>query len=154
MTMPRDIKVALEIPSDPSMLKMLRAVVVSMCGLAGFDEDQGRMLALGMEEACTNIMRHAYDGRLDETIRFEFSIDDTNMNVVITDQGNKVRPEDLKSRDLDDVKPGGLGVHFITKLFDTCNYDSSDPDHNQLCLTKKRSTSSEDSESSESDPSH
>ena len=56
--------------------------------------------------------------------------------MVIEDNGIKSDPESMKGRDLDDLKPGGLGIHFIKKVFDVFELDSRKKDGNRLRLIK------------------
>ncbi len=129
---------SLEMPSDPVYLKVLRGVCHNLAEVAGFPEDQRRLIALGLEEACTNIMRHAYQNCCDRLIRVQFRLEPEALVVELVDWGRKVRKDELKSRDLNDIRPGGLGVHFISEVFDRFEYDSSHELQNCLRLVKAR----------------
>ncbi|MBE7559640.1 ATP-binding protein [bacterium] len=140
MTLPEPVcrELTLEIPSDPAYLKVVRGVCLCLAEAAGFPEDKGRLVALGLEEACTNVMRHAYENRPDHPIRLQFRQDAGQFVIELTDWGRKARPEELKSRDLNEIRPGGLGLHFISEVFDRFEYDASDETCNRLRLVKAR----------------
>lgn len=131
-------RLALELPSDPIYLKALRALSGCVAAEAGFPEAECRLLSLGLEEACTNIIRHAYAGRHDRPIRVEWNLLPDCLVVELTDWGRKARPEELKSRDLSEIRPGGLGLHFIAEVFDGFEYDSGHEACNRLRLVKHR----------------
>jgi len=54
----------------------------------------------------------------------------------LRDSGLKTDPEKIKSRNLEDVRPGGLGVHIIKSTMDVVAYDNSSEDFNYLTMAK------------------
>ena len=89
----------------------------------GFDEETIGQLVLAVDEACTNIIRHAYEGRSDEKIEIDICANDMVWEVRLRDYGKKCDPCKLKGRELQDVKPGGLGLYFIHHAFDEVQFD-------------------------------
>ena len=83
------------------------------------------LLTLGVDEAFTNVMRHAYQGRRDGQVDLTFSCRDKRLQVTLRDYGKKAPLEEIHSRDLDNIRPGGLGVHIIQTVFDLVEYDLS-----------------------------
>jgi anti-sigma regulatory factor (Ser/Thr protein kinase) len=89
-------------------------------------------LVLAVDEACQNIIRHGYGcGRggpadtrpetcriIVETVALRDREPPSAMAVRLTDFANPVDAAKITSRDLNDVRPGGLGVHFIQALTD------------------------------------
>lgn len=123
-------------PSDPKLLKIVRAGITHLCDLAGFPEDYRRRATLAVDEACANIIKHAYNGATDKPILMTARILDNGIEIVLRDFGKKVDSETIKSRELDEIRPGGLGVHLIRSSMDAVVYDNSLQDGNQLTLTK------------------
>lgn len=128
--------VEIRVASDPRLLKIVRAGIAHLCELAGFPEDQRHRATLAVDEACSNIIQHAYGGATDKPIFITARILENGIEVVLRDFGKKVDPETIKSRDLDDIRPGGLGVHLIRSSMDVVVYDNTLPDGNQLRLAK------------------
>jgi anti-sigma regulatory factor (Ser/Thr protein kinase) len=72
-----------------------------------------------------------------------------SFEVVIEDNGLKARPESIKGRSLDDVKPGGLGIHFIKRIFDVFAFDPEKKRGNRLRLIRYRREDDENSNKGE-----
>ena len=130
----------LNIYSDPAFLPLVRSVTEKMCELLGFDEVAVGMIVLSVDEALTNIIKHAYHGCADKKIDIEISAKDNNCNALkisMRDYGQYVDPANIKSRDLADVRPGGLGVHIISKCMDSMNFSPAPGGGTLLTLVKK-----------------
>ena len=54
----------------------------------------------------------------------------------LRDYGTKCDPDCIKGRDLDDVRPGGLGVHIIREIMDEVTYDTGHEVGTELKMTK------------------
>ena len=107
----------------------------------GFDEETVNRLVLAVDEACTNIIRHAYEGRDDGKIEMDIIADEQAWEVRLRDYDKKCNPSRLKGRELQDVKPGGLGIFFIQHAFDEVLFDQSYEKGTCLILRKKKTVS-------------
>lgn len=94
-------------------------------------------LILAIDEACQNVIRHAYRGRNDGNISLAISFKDNEFLVSIEDDGTPVIPEKIKPRDIDDIKPGGLGTFFINQIMDSVTFTLTSP-HWVNCLTMRK----------------
>lgn len=128
--------VEFHLTSDPKLLKVVRLVVAHLCDLAGFPEAQRHRATLAVDEACANIIRHAYDGATDQPVIITARLINNGIEVVLRDFGKKADVEKIKSRELDDIRPGGLGVHLIQSAMDEVFFDDTLPEGNQLTLIK------------------
>ncbi len=115
----------LSICSCASRLKLLRSLVRDAASLAGLGDDDVDAVVLSVNEACTNIMQHAY--RMDPGGRIEVTLlDDGDALVVrLRDYAEPVDPAAVYVRDLEELRPGGLGLHLISSLMD--EYGFLDP---------------------------
>lgn len=129
------IKVSVE--SDPRYLGPLRVVITEATGILGLDEELNNQIVLAVTEACANIIRHCYGGspgeRIDVTLRFGGD----RFEVRIDDYGEFVDPSCMKGRELEDVKPGGLGLHFINSVMDDVAYRKNDWGGTTLTMVKR-----------------
>ena len=136
-----DKPVEISIMSCPGHLPIVRAALSKTCELIGFDEECCGAIILAADEALTNIIRHAYHGREDQPIKIEFNPLDEPENegvvIRIRDFGMQVDPSKIKSRDLDDVRPGGLGVHIMNECMDDVRFAPCDDGGTVLIMTKK-----------------
>jgi anti-sigma regulatory factor (Ser/Thr protein kinase) len=132
----RGLKLDLSFPSDPRLLRVVRSVVGQLAGLCGFEEDEARFIVVAVDEACANIIRHAYEGRTDGDIRLTCSVDNDRMEFTLTDRGRAPRDvARLQPRSLEELRPGGLGMHLIRSVMDEVRFRFGE-EENQLQLTK------------------
>jgi len=124
------------VPSDPKVLKIVRLSVSWLCELAGFSEEDRNSTTLAVDEACSNIIRHAYQGDIHQPIIITCKLLDNGIEITLQDFGRSVREEEIKPRDLDEVRPGGLGVHLIRSVMDVVHYESNEEEGNKLTLAK------------------
>ena len=75
-------------------------------------------MVLGVDEACTNVIRYAYRLRDDRLISLRMEGLRKCVRMRLRDYGEKVFPHEMKGRSHDLIKPGGLGLHLIRYAFD------------------------------------
>lgn len=132
--MPKEIKII--VPSEPQFLKIVRLGVGHICEIAGFSTEDCNNITLAVDEACTNIIKYAYDGQTTKPIQITCNLFEDRVEFLLRDFGKKANLKEIKSRQLDDVRPGGLGVHLIKSVMDKVIYDNSFEIGNQLQLVK------------------
>ncbi len=123
-------------PSDPTIWAHVRLMLRAVLEMYLIPGRECNLLTLGVDEAFTNIMRHAYEGRKDGAVELNVTCRDKQLSITLRDYGKKVPLEQIKSRDLSDIRPGGLGVHIIRSVFDEIQYDTSPPKGTILYLRK------------------
>lgn len=114
--------VKLNFPSDPRYLGVVRGSIERFAALVGFDEEECRWITLAVHEALTNVIRHAYHSQHDRPVELLLRERDHGMEVLLVDYGTGVKPEQMSGRDLNDVRPGGLGLHMIREIMDETQY--------------------------------
>jgi len=125
----------LEITSCPSDCKHARRFIEEWALTAGFaDLERGRIV-LAADEATTNVMRHTYKGAPDLPIFLSAAIQDSHFHLRLRDHGPAVDAAELKGRALEDIKPGGLGLHLLSTVFDVVEHAVL-PDGNEWHLAK------------------
>ena len=132
--------IKLSIPSDPKYLGLIRKVLQELLDRHDVPADTARRLILCVDEACSNIIKHSYDGPCDEPIEATFSIDGDDFKVQIRDYGKQCDTSQIKPRCLDDLKPGGLGTHFMNEIMDEVNYCTNRAKGTLLTMIKKLKT--------------
>lgn len=128
--------IEIKILSEPKFLKIVRAAVSHVSEIMGFPQEEINNITLAVDEACSNIIKHAYAGAGGQPIRVFLQLHDDRLEVILKDAGRKVAADEIKSRELDDLRPGGLGVHLIKSVMDVVNYDSHSLKGNRLQLVK------------------
>ena len=111
-----------EYQAKADQLIVLRKLVRDCLEKEGCDQDFIQRMVLAVNEASMNIIQHAYADRDARTFRVEMYTDGKELTFCLTDFAPAVDKKIIKSRDLDDIRPGGLGVHFINELMDRVEY--------------------------------
>ena len=130
--------VSIRIPSDAKHLYLMRRLVQEVSLAHGFPEEEVRRIVLAMDEACSNVIRHAYEGDPGGSIDIEAEPIEDGLRFTVIDQGRKPDAAAIAARALDEVRPGGLGTHFIQMVMDEVRYDTSPERGTRLCLLKRR----------------
>jgi anti-sigma regulatory factor (Ser/Thr protein kinase) len=112
----------LEITSHTANLALMRSFIREFLQSYGFSEKERTLMVLGVDEACTNIIRHAYDLRDDERIALSIEALRTCVRVRLRDYGEQTPAHQMRGRAHHQVKPGGLGLHLIRNAFDKVDY--------------------------------
>ena len=136
--------VTVRVRSHPQYLSLIRDVTVRFCGIYGLSEEVTADLRLAVDEACANVIKHAYRGDTSQRIVVKYAATARDLRITIEDTGEKARPELMQGRNLDDIRPGGLGLHFIKRVFDTVVYDPKRKNGNRLLLIKHLRSRDED----------
>jgi len=126
----RDFLLKLELRSHPNLLCVVRGAMEPLMETLGFSAEHCRAIIRGVDEAVSNVMRHSYHGRLDQPIeiycnrlhRRTNAEDEQGVEILLFDCGPAVDPTKLTARPLDDIRPGGLGLHIIRGSMDTVEY--------------------------------
>jgi anti-sigma regulatory factor (Ser/Thr protein kinase) len=126
----------IDIPSHPKYLSVVRDVTERLGRVYGMDHKLIGDIKLAIDEACSNVIKHSYKGDTSKKIKLTYEINREFLKVIIDDNGLKADMKSLKGRSLDDVRPGGLGIHFIEKIFDIFRLDETKKRGNRLVLIK------------------
>ena len=134
-----NIKDQKEFPVDSAQLKEVRNFARGLFDQVPEFEDNREELVLALAEAAQNIVKHAYSGQPSgDTMRVEIEYQDKVLKMELFDKGKPVVPANIKPRDLDDIKSGGLGTFFIGQIMDEVVFKTTKVDWvNHLVLTKK-----------------
>lgn len=128
--------VVISIPSHPKYLSVIRETTINFGKLYEMPDAEIEDIKLAIDEACSNIIKHAYRGDTTKKIIVKYTITRRLFKVVIEDSGIKTNIECMKGRSLDNIRPGGLGIHFIKRVFNGFRFDERKKKGNRLILTK------------------
>jgi serine/threonine-protein kinase RsbW len=115
-------KKKLEFSSHTANLALMREHVRKFLDGYPFSEKERMLIVLGVDEACTNIIRYAYELRDDEPITLSMEALRGCVRMRLRDYGEQTPAHEMKGRAHDHVKPGGLGLHLIRNAFDKVDY--------------------------------
>ncbi len=118
----REVLFSLTIPSQPDRLKLVRNAVRETANFCGCNVEDCRDIVIAVDEACQNIIRHAYGGAPDGEIAIEICRQDNNLIILLRDFADAIDVSLVKPRDLEDLKPGGLGTHLMREVMDDVQF--------------------------------
>ena len=142
----------LQLQSKPKLLSSVRCMILSLTQRVGFDEIECGHIALAIDEALANVIRHGYEQRDDEPIHIAVWIlkeDRPGIRIMIEDEADQIDPDSIKGRDLEDVKPGGLGVHIMREIMDSCRFERRKQEKGMRVIMEKYINSEHVSETKE-----
>ena len=122
----RYLQVRFALPSDPRYLPVVRGAIAPLAAAIGWDECDCRAITLAVDEALTNVIRHAYRNRPDGLIELECRESADGLEITLLDNGEAPDKSNICARELGCDQPGGLGTHIITQVMDSVSYDVSD----------------------------
>ena len=123
-----------------SSLKNVREFSREVFEKLQINNDLKEELVLAIAEAAQNIVKHAFKNNADanELMVVQISCESNKLQIAFYDRGTPVDPKKVKHREIDNVKPGGLGTFFIQEIMDAVEFkDGKRPWINHLVLTKQ-----------------
>ncbi|MEO1279271.1 MAG: ATP-binding protein [Planctomycetota bacterium] len=136
-------EVVLRMVSDFRYLAGAREMVAGTAKRFGFSHDSSSHLALAVDEALCNVIRHGYKQAPGHPIWIKiWPLEDDGqlgpgLCIVIEDEAEQIDPSAIQGRDLDDIRPGGLGVHIIRQVVDEAQYAAREEAGMRLTLVKR-----------------
>lgn len=131
----------LTIPSSTRFLEDVREFVSEHALDAAFSEADVEQLKIAVDEACTNVIEHAYNGEGEHPIDIAVILKPDRFTIRIRDRGKKFDPTGYKEPDLLEYaktrKSGGFGVHIMRRLMDQVEY-RTEGSTNECLLIKYR----------------
>ena len=115
-------KKKVEFSSHTGNLAPMRKFVRTFLEAYPFSERERMLMVLGIDEACTNVIRHAYHLADDQLISLSLEGSARCIRMRLRDYGKQTETHAIKGRSHDLIRPGGLGVHLIRTAFDKVDY--------------------------------
>jgi serine/threonine-protein kinase RsbW len=140
-------KLQIQTPGHGSYLSYIRTIVGDLARQVGFPEEEVAKIEMAVDEACSNVVEHAYESRKewrwkhrDPEIRLDVRAEDGRLIIEINDHGQhfdfaSYSPADIESR-IKEMKPRGYGIFIMRKFMDEVHYSSDDNTGNTLRLVK------------------
>jgi len=131
----------LRVKSKTENLSEIRDFVSANASAAGIAPANIDNIILAVDEACTNIIKHAYKLSPQGEIIIKIDYDEEKFTITIIDYGKSFEPERVPRPDLQkyyrEHKVGGLGMYLMKSLMDDVEYISIPGEYNQVLLSKK-----------------
>jgi anti-sigma regulatory factor (Ser/Thr protein kinase) len=133
----------LTVPGRFESLAQIAEFVGAVVRDAGWDEDEVFHVQVAVDEACSNIIEHAYGSDSAGDVRLTCCIQDQGDLVIsIHDHGKpfdpSAVPEPPVGADLENLPEGGLGLYFMRRLMDQVDFHFDTQRGNELTMIKRR----------------
>jgi len=131
----------LDVPSTTQNLALIRDFVNRISAQAGFDADEMAKLELAVDEACANVIEHAYENEQGKQVMVRASFDGEVLRITVVDTGKGFDPSGVHQADLKELaekrRTGGLGMRLIQSLMDEVHYEIGPGNKNELQMVKR-----------------
>ena len=135
----------LRVKSKTENLSVVRDFVSENALNAGINLATVENIMLAVDEACTNIIKHAYKSSPEGEIIINIEYSKNKFTITIIDYGKSFEPDRVPLPDLQkyyrEHKVGGLGIYLMRSLMDDVKYTSVPGKYNQVLLSKNISDS-------------
>ena len=137
---PQEKTASLTILSRTEKLSLVRDFISESARKFGFDEESINKIALAVDEACTNVIKHSYKFATDRDITIRVNANVDKFEVLIEDHGiafdpEKIQPPNMKEY-LSQYRRGGLGMFLMKSLMDKVEYKAYPGSRNEVRLIK------------------
>lgn len=128
------------VSSRTENLSTIRDFIASAAREVGIQEDTVEDIMLAVDEACSNIIKHAYGSKPEGEIKIELDYTNDKFTVIIQDHGSSFEPDLIPEPDLQKYyrqrRVGGLGMFLMKSLMDDVKYVSVPGKYNRVMLIK------------------
>jgi serine/threonine-protein kinase RsbW len=139
----RSTKQTLTVPGRFEYLARIADFIAEAGREAGFDQDTIFHVQMAVDEACSNVIEHAYQGQGKGDIVLSSDCLGREWEITIQDRGRPFDPDAVPEPNLnatlDEIKTGGLGLYFMRQLMDQVEF-TFDPDKGNNLRMVKRET--------------
>lgn len=130
----------LKLPSQASNLSLIRELVTKVASQIGLDSEEASKIELAVDEACTNVIKHAYGNNSDKVLDILLKVERDKLVIIVSDKGKGFDPSEVKVPDLGESikagKRGGLGICLMKTLMDKVDFQIKPGSKNQVRLVK------------------
>jgi anti-sigma regulatory factor (Ser/Thr protein kinase) len=134
-------KFTLAVPSSTENLALIREFVGVIASQAGLDQKDAGKLELAVDEACANVIEHAYGHDQTKEVIIRASLDEETLKIDVEDTGRGFDPGSVKQDELDELinkrATGGLGMRLMKTLMDEVRYEIEPGKKNELHMMKR-----------------
>lgn len=139
-------KFSLHVPSSTQNLSMIRDFVKAIGTQSHLDDLEVTQLEMAVDEACANVIEHAYNSDSTKEVSIRATVDDDELQIIVIDTGRGFDPNSVEQSKLEDLisakRTGGLGMRLMKLFMDEVHYETVKGVKNELKMVKKLRKSS------------
>lgn len=130
-----------KVKSRTEQLAQIREFISKSANQIGIKQNEIDKIILAVDEACTNIIKHAYHFNPEKEITIILAFNSEEFKITLIDEGDSFNPNSISNPDMkkyfEEKRVGGLGLHLMRTLMDNVEYKTIDGKLNKLILRKK-----------------
>lgn len=130
----------ISVNSTTENLALVRSFIESKANEYGFSDDTINKIVISVDEACTNIIKHAHKFNKSESIKIKVEKDNGEFKIILNYKGTAFDPNNLDDPDMAEYfskfRIGGLGIPIMKKFMNKIIFNHENPDMNSLTLIK------------------
>jgi len=134
----------IKLPSETANLDIIRKFVSGIAENLGFSDDDIYKIELAVDEACSNVIKHAYrnmkNNRKEKIIDITVKIKPKQLEIIVADKGKGFHPEKLREPKIEEymkkMKRGGLGIYLMKSMMDEVKFKIKPGVRNEVKLIK------------------
>jgi serine/threonine-protein kinase RsbW len=131
----------LQVPSSTRNLSMIRDFVTRVAEQSGLDEQQRSQLEMAVDEACANVIEHAYGEDVSREVVVRATFGDEGVEIRVIDTGKGFDPGAVSAKEVEQLvaerRRGGLGLRLMKALVDEVHYEIEPGKKNELRMVKR-----------------
>lgn len=124
--------------AEPCELKKVRYQVWNIVRELGFPEHEAQKIILSLDEAISNIIRHAYQNSDNENIELTIMRQNQILGLLLRDFAPEIDDSKIRPRDLQHALPGKMGINFIDSVMDAWEFATPEDGHGNLLIMGKQ----------------
>jgi serine/threonine-protein kinase RsbW len=129
-------------PGRFDSLEKIGEFVIEAAHAAGLDQAAIYAVQLAVDEACSNIIDHAYGGEGKGDIECSCDIQPDHLKIILRDKGKPFNPAHISSPKLnvpiEKLKPRGVGLYLMRKMMDEVHYETTPDQGNTWVMIKRK----------------
>ena len=133
-----DCVLALRIAASVDQLRGIREAVREAVESCGGSAECAADVVMAVDEACQNVIRHAYCDDPGGAIELEIERRGEDLVISLRDFAPEIDPKEIQPRDLDEIRPGGLGTHLIREMMDSADFVQPESGRGNMLRMVKR----------------
>jgi anti-sigma regulatory factor (Ser/Thr protein kinase) len=112
-------------------------VITDAISKTDLSKKESTNIILAVDEACSNIIKHSYKNDHNRKIDLSIRQETNSLVISVLDDGIKFDINSIEARKIDEIKPGGLGIHIIKQVMDTVEYSHTPDGFNKIKMVKQ-----------------
>lgn len=132
----------MKLPADSGNLDIIRKFIAGISENMGFNDEEVYKIELAVDEACANVIKHAYltNSKREPIINIEAQEKNDRIEIIISDKGKGFDPSKVKKPEIEEymkkMKRGGLGIYLIKELMDKVSFRIKAGVRNEVRMVK------------------